>query len=211
MSEITAAIVKTLRDRTNAGMMDCKKALAEANGDLEQAETILRKKGITKAGSKADRAANQGVIASYIHMGGTVGVLIEVNCETDFVARNDSFKEFVKDLTLHIAAAAPICVSREQIPAHLIEKERDIAAAQAREQKKPEAIIPKIVEGKIDAYCKSLALLDQPFIKDDKKTIKDLLAAKIAELGENMIIRRFVRYQVGEAEATAPKAAETAA
>lgn len=197
MSEISAATVKTLRDRTNVGMMDCKKALAEAKGDLEQAEIILRKKGLSKAGSKADRAANQGVIASYIHMGGSVGVLIEVNSETDFVARNDSFKEFVKDLTLHIAAASPTCVSREQVDPALIAKERDIAAGQVAG--KPANIIEKIVDGKIEKFYSTVCLLEQQFIKDDSKTIKDLLAAKIAELGENLVIRRFVRYQVGEA------------
>ncbi len=196
MSEIPATIVKTLRDRTNAGMMDCKKALAEAGGDLEKAETILRKKGITSAAKKADRAVNEGVIASYIHMAGRVGVLIEVNCETDFVAKNENFKSFVKDLTLHIAAASPTCVSREQIPTVLLEKERDIARGQV--QGKPANIVEKIVEGKIEKYYSTACLLEQPFIKNPDQTIKDLLASKITELGENMIIRRFVRYQVGE-------------
>ena len=198
MSEISAAIVKTLRDRTNAGMMDCKKALTEAAGDLDAAETILRKKGIASAGKKASRAANEGIIASYIHMAGRVGVLIEVNCETDFVAKNDNFREFVKDLTLHIAAASPVCVSREQVPAELLERERDIARNSDKVKGKPDAILDKIVEGTIEKYYTTACLLEQPFIKNDKQTVKDFVASKIAELGENIVVRRFVRYQVGE-------------
>ena len=199
MSEISAAIVKTLRDRTNAGMMDCKKALTEAAGDLDAAETILRKKGIASAGKKASRAANEGVIASYIHMAGRVGVLIEVNCETDFVAKNENFRDFVKDLTLHIAAASPVCVSREQVPAALLERERDIARNSDKVKGKPAAILDKIVEGTIEKYYATACLLEQPFIKNDKQTVKDFVASKIAELGENIVVRRFVRYQVGEA------------
>jgi elongation factor Ts len=197
MSEISATIVKTLRDRTNAGMMDCKKALSEAGGDLEQAETILRKKGIASASKKASRAANEGIIASYIHMQGRVGVLIEVNCETDFVAKNDNFRDFVKDLTLHIAASSPLCVSRDQVPADILAKERDIAAGQVAG--KPANIIEKIVEGKIDKYYSTVCLLEQPFIKNPDQTVKDYVASKVAEMGENIIVRRFVRYQVGEA------------
>lgn len=196
MSEISATIVKTLRDRTNAGMMDCKKALTESGGDLEQAETILRKKGIASASKKASRAANEGIIASYIHMQGRVGVLIEVNCETDFVAKNDTFRDFVKDITLHIAASSPICVSREQVPAGVIAKERDIAAGQVAG--KPANIIEKIVDGKIDKYYSTVCLLEQPFIKNPDQTVKDYVASKIVELGENIVLRRFVRYQVGE-------------
>ncbi len=198
MSEISAAIVKTLRDRTNAGMMDCKKALTEAAGDLDAAETLLRKKGIASAGKKASRAANEGIIASYIHMAGRVGVLIEVNCETDFVAKNDNFRDFVKDLTLHIAAASPVCVSREQVPAALLERERDIARNSDKVKGKPAAILDKIVEGTIEKYYATACLLEQPFIKNDKQTVKDFVASKIAELGENIVVRRFVRYQVGE-------------
>lgn len=196
MSEISATIVKTLRDRTNAGMMDCKKALTESGGDLEQAETILRKKGIASASKKASRAANEGIIASYIHMQGRVGVLIEVNCETDFVAKNDNFRDFVKDLTLHIAASNPICVSREQVPAATLAKERDIAAGQV--VGKPANIIEKIVDGKIDKYYSTVCLLEQPFIKNPDQTVKDYVASKISEMGENIVVRRFVRYQVGE-------------
>ncbi len=198
MSEISATTVKTLRDRTNAGMMDCKKALAEAGGDMEQAETILRKKGIASAGKKASRTANEGIIAAYIHMAGRVGVLIEVNCETDFVAKNEIFREFVKDLTLHIAAANPSVVRREDVPANVIAKEREIAGGSDKNKGKPANIIEKIVEGTIEKYYTTVCLMEQAFIKNDKQTIKDLVASKIAELGENIVIRRFVRYQVGE-------------
>jgi len=197
MSEINPQLVKTLRDKTNAGMMDCKRALTEADGDLEKAEDLLRKKGILKAGSKATRATKEGVIASYIHMQGKVGVLVEINCETDFVAKNDAFRNFVKDITLHIAASSPICVSRESVPATLVAREREIAADQVKG--KPANIIEKIVDGKIDKYFASVCLLDQPFIKNPDQTISDLVKSKIAELGENIIIRRFTRYMVGEA------------
>ena len=197
MSDINPQLVKTLRDKTNAGMMDCKRALAEVGGDLEKAEDLLRKKGILKAGSKASRATTEGVIASYIHMQGKVGVLVEINCETDFVAKNEAFRDFVKDITLHIAASSPVCVSRDQVPANLIAREREIAIDQVKG--KPAAIIEKIVEGKIDKYCASICLLDQPFIKNPDPTVEELLKSKIAELGENMVIRRFTRYMVGEA------------
>lgn len=212
MSEITSQLVKTLRDKTNAGMMDCKRALAEADGNIEKAEDILRAKGIMKAGSKSSRATKEGIIASYIHMQGRVGVLIEVNCETDFVAKNEAFREFVKDLTLHIAAASPLCVSRDQVPAELIARERAVAVAQIEEEgqksgkPKPANIIEKIVDGKIDKYLAGLSLLDQPFIKNPDQTVGDLLKSKIAELGENMVIRRFTRYGVGEEIATDKKA-----
>jgi elongation factor Ts len=196
MAEVTVSTIKTLREKTNAGMMDCKAALVEADGDMEKAETILRKKGIAKAEKKADRAAKEGVIASYIHMQGRVGVLIEVNCETDFVAKNDNFKEFVKDITLHIAAASPVCVSREEVPAELVEKEREIYLDQVKD--KPEQVQDKIVQGKLDKYFSTSALLEQGFVKDPDKTIGDLLKVKIAELGENIQIRRFTRYAVGE-------------
>ena len=205
MSEITSQLVKTLRDKTNAGMMDCKRALAEVGGDLEKAEDLLRKKGILKAGSKSSRATKEGVIASYIHMQGKVGVLVEINCETDFVAKNETFRDFVKDITLHIAAASPICVSRDQVPAELIARERAVAVAQIEEEgkksgkSKPANIVEKIVDGKIDKFLSGLSLLDQPFIKNPDQTIDELLKSKIAELGENMVIRRFTRYMVGEA------------
>lgn len=192
---ITAELVNTLRQKTNAGMMDCKKALTETNGDLEAAETYLRKKGIMKAGSKADRATKEGVIASYIHMAGRVGVLIEVNCETDFVAKNEIFQNFVKDLTLHIAAANPKYLAREEVPADIVAKERDIAAEQVKG--KPANVVEKIVDGKINKVYSELCLLEQAYIKDDKVTITDFIKSKIAELGENIVVRRFTRYAVG--------------
>jgi len=196
MSEISAALVKELREKTNAGMMDCKKALAETGGDLAAAEEYLRKKGIASAGKKADRAAKEGTIASYIHMQGKVGVLVEINCETDFVAKNDNFRDFVKDITLHIAAAHPLYVNRTQVSEALIAKEREIAAAQV--QGKPANIVDKIVDGKIDKFYSTICLLEQPFIKNPEVTIEELVKSKIAELGENIIIRRFTRYSVGE-------------
>jgi len=196
MSEISAALVKELREKTNAGMMDCKKALTETKGDLAAAEEFLRKKGIASAGKKADRAAKEGTIASYIHMQGKVGVLVEINCETDFVAKNDNFRDFVKDITLHIAAAHPLYVTRAQVPEALIAKEREIAAAQV--QGKPANIVDKIVDGKIDKFYSTICLLEQPFIKNPELSIEDLVKSKIAELGENIIIRRFTRYSVGE-------------
>lgn len=196
MSEISASVVKELREKTNAGMMDCKRALTEANGDLAAAEDILRKKGIASAGKKSSRVAKEGAIASYIHLQGKVGVLVEINCETDFVAKNDTFRDFVKDVTLHIAAANPLYVSREQVPEKLILAEREIYAAQV--MGKPANIIEKIVDGKVDKFFSTICLLEQPFIKNPDQTIKDLLNTKIAELGENMIIRRFTRYMVGE-------------
>lgn len=195
MAEITAELVNTLRKKTNAGMMDCKKALKEAEGDIEQAETILRKKGITKAAGKADREAKEGIISSYIHMAGRVGVLIEVNCETDFVAKNENFQGFVKDLTLHIAATNPPYLQREDVPADTIAKEQEIAAEQVKG--KPANVVDKIVEGKINKFFADNCLLEQPFIKDDKLSINDLIKTKIAELGENIVVRRFTRYAVG--------------
>ena len=204
MAEVTSQLVKTLREKTNAGMMDCKRALAEAGGDLEKAETILRKKGITKAEGKSSRAAKEGVVAAYIHMQGKIGVLVEVNCETDFVAKNESFRDFVKDITLHIAAAGPQFVDRDEVPAALLEKESDIARSQVLN--KPANVVEKIVAGKIDKFYGTICLLDQGFIKaTDNQTVRDLVKSKIAELGENIVIRRFTRYMVGEA-LDAPKA-----
>jgi len=196
MSDINPQLVKQLREKTNAGMMDCKRALSEAGGDLGKAETILRTKGIASAGKKSMRATKEGAIASYIHLQGKVGVLVEVNCETDFVAKNDIFREFVKDITLHIAASHPLCVSREQIPASELEKEREIYRGQVTG--KPENIIEKIIEGKVEKYYSTVCVLDQAFIKNPDQTIKDLLIGKITELGENIVIRRFTRYMVGE-------------
>ncbi len=196
MSQISASLVKELRDKTNAGMMECKKALAESKGDLAAAEALLRKKGIASADKRSSRTAKEGTVASYIHMQGRVGVLVEVNCETDFVAKNETFREFVKDVTLHIAAAHPLYVSRDQVPDKLIQAEREIYAAQV--VGKPENIVGKIVDGKVEKFFATVCLLEQSFIKNPDITIKDLLTAKIAELGENMIIRRFTRYMVGE-------------
>jgi len=188
--------VKELREKTNAGMMDCKRALEEAGGDLAKAETILRTKGIASAGKKASRVTKEGIVASYIHLQGKVGVLVEVNCETDFVARNENFREFVKDITLHIAAAHPIYVSRGDVPGNLIEAEREIYKAQVKG--KPENVLNKIVEGKLDKFFSTVCLLEQAFIKNPDQMIDDLVKSKIAELGENIVIRRFTRYLVGE-------------
>ena len=196
MAEITAKLVMTLREKTNAGMMECKAALKEADGDLEKAETILRKKGTIKAEKKADRQTKEGIISSYIHMAGRIGVLIEVNCETDFVARNENFQAFVKDLSLHIAAANPKFLGREEIPESLIAKEREIAADQVKG--KPEAIADKIIQGKIDKIFSEQCLLEQAFIKNPDQTIGDYVKSKISELGENLVVRRFVRWAVGE-------------
>jgi elongation factor Ts len=195
-TEIDPQLVKRLREKTNAGMMDCKRALVESGGDLEKAEAILRTKGIASAGKKASRVTKQGIVASYIHLQGKVGVLVEVNCETDFVARNENFREFVKDITLHIAAAHPLYVSRADVPGNLIEAEREIYKAQAKG--KPENVVEKMVEGKLDKFFSTVCLLEQGFIKNPDQTIGDLAKAKIAELGENIVIRRFVRYLVGE-------------
>jgi elongation factor Ts len=196
MSDVSPTLVKQLRDKTNAGMMDCKKALVEAGGDLEKAEDILRKKGIASASKKASRSVKEGAVASYIHLQGKVGVLVEVNCETDFVAKNDIFREFVKDLTLHIAAAHPLYVVRDEVPEAVIEREREIYREQVKG--KPANVVEKIVDGKLDKFYGSVCLLDQAFIKDPDKTIKDLVASKIAELGENIVVRRFARFAVGE-------------
>src|SRR6202790_2746480 len=196
MAEVNPNLVKKLRDKTNAGMMDCKNALVESDGDLIKAEDILRKKGIASASKKASRSTKEGIVASYIHLQGKVGVLAEINCETDFVAKNDNFRDFVKDITLHIAAAHPLYVSRNQVPVQSIEREREIYRAQVTG--KPANIVEKIVEGKIDKFFSNVCLLDQAFIKYPDQTIKDLVSLKIAELGENIVIRRFARYAVGE-------------
>jgi elongation factor Ts len=196
MAEVNPTLVKQLRDKTNAGMMDCKKALVESDGDLGKAEDLLRKKGIASASKKASRSAKEGVVASYIHLQGKVGVLVEINCETDFVAKNDNFRDFVKDITLHIAAAHPLYVSRDQVPLSSVEREREIYRAQVTG--KPANIVEKIVEGKIDKFYSGVCLLDQAFIKNPEQTIKDLVSLKTAELGENIVIRRFARYAVGE-------------
>jgi len=196
MSEVNPALVKQLREKTSAGMMDCKRALVEAGGDLNKAEDILRKKGIASASKKASRSAKEGVVASYIHLQGKVGVLVEINCETDFVAKNESFRDFVKDITLHIAAAHPLYIGRDQVPQETVERERDIYRSQVKD--KPENVTEKIVDGKLDKFFSSVCLLDQAFIKNPDQTVSELVASKIAELGENIVIRRFTRYVVGE-------------
>jgi elongation factor Ts len=206
-AEISPELVKQLRDKTSAGMMDCKKALVEAKGDLAAAETILRKKGAASASKKAGREAKEGVIGSYIHVGDKVGVLVEINCETDFVARNESFRAFVKDVTLQVAAATPLYVKRDEVPESLLVVERDVASASVKG--KPAAVVDKIIDGKLDKYYSTVCLLEQTFVKDNAKTINDLLNSKIAELGENIVIRRFTRFQVGETLAgQAPPAEE---
>ncbi len=196
MSDIDPKIVKQLRDRTNAGMMDCKKALTEAKGNLEEAEKVLRKRLNIKAEGKADREAKEGIIASYIHMGGKVGVLLEVNCETDFVAKNENFRDFVKDITLQIAAANPRYLSRDEVPQKLIDDEKEIAASQIKD--KPPAVVEKIVSGRVDKFYSTICLLEQPYIKDQNKIMQDIVKEKIGELGENIVVRRFVRFAVGE-------------
>ncbi len=195
-TEIDPQLVRQLREKTNAGIMDCKRALAECGGDLEKAEAHLRTKGIAGASKKASRATKEGIVASYIHLQGKVGVLVEVNCETDFVAKNEKFREFVKDITLHIAAAHPFYVSREEVPSQLIESERAIYEAQVKG--KPENVVTKIVVGKLDKFYSTVCLMEQGFIKNPDQTVKELVATKIAELGENIVIRRFTRYLVGE-------------
>ncbi len=192
---ITAQSVKELREKTGAGLLDCQKALTEAKGNMEEAITILRKKGAASAAKKADRVTKEGLIESYIHVGGKVGVLLEVNCETDFVARNEDFKGFLKDLCLQIAAASPLYVTREEVPEAEVTKERDIAAAQVAG--KPPAAVQKIVEGKLEKFYSTLCLIDQPFVKNPDKTVKEILTEKIATIGENISIRRFTRYQLG--------------
>ncbi len=194
--EIDPQLVKQLREKTNAGFMDCKRALTDAGGDLDKAETLLRTKGIASASKKSSRATKEGIVASYIHLQGKVGVLVEVNCETDFVAKNEGFRAFVKDITLHIAAAQPLYVSRDEVPPATVAAEREIYAAQVKG--KPDNVIAKIVEGKLDKFYSTVCLLEQGFIKNPDQTIKELIASKIAEIGENIVIRRFTRYSVGE-------------
>jgi elongation factor Ts len=195
MAAITASMVAELRAKTGAGLLDCKKALDEAQGILDQAETILRKKGVASAAKKAGRSTSDGLVESYIHVGGKVGVLVEVNCETDFVAKTDDFKGFCRDVCLQIAAANPSYVRREEVPEADLAKERDIAGAQLAG--KPPAAVQKIVEGKLEKYYSQVCLLDQPFVKNPDKMIKDVLTELIAKMGENMQIRRFARFQLG--------------
>ncbi|MBI2892178.1 MAG: translation elongation factor Ts [Deltaproteobacteria bacterium] len=196
--EISANMVKELRDRTGAGMMDCKKALVEAEGSLDRASEIIVKKGLAKAAKKSDRAASEGLVHSYIHQGGRIGVLVEVNCETDFVARTEAFKEFVDDVSLQIAANPPVCVRREEVPAELVAKQREIFEAQVRGEGKPDKIVPKIVDGKIDKWYSEVCLLEQPFVKEPGQTIEQVRTAVVSKTGENVQIRRFVRFELGE-------------
>jgi len=193
-----AKLVKQLREMTGAGILDCKKALEEAGGDLEKAAEILRKKGIAKAAKKASRETKEGIIHSYIHAGGRVGVLLELNCETDFVARNELFQELAKELAMQIAAMKPKYVSREDVPEEIINKEKEIVKEAALAEGKPPHIADKIADGKIEKFFKEVVLLEQPYIKDDKKTIEELIKEYIAKLGENIKVSRFCRYEVGE-------------
>lgn len=198
MAEITAALVKELRERTGAGMMDCKKALSATDGDLEKAIDFLREKGLAAAAKKAGRVAAEGLVEAYIHGGGRIGVLVEVNCETDFVAKTDAFKELVKDIAMHIAATNPSYLKREEVPTAELEHEQAVLAEQARNEGKPEKIIEKMVAGRIEKYYKEVCLMEQPFVKDPDKTISDLITESIAKIGENISIRRFTRYQLSE-------------
>ena len=197
MAKVTAEMVKELREKTGAGMMDCKKALAENGGDFAKAEDWLRKKGITGAAKKAGRTAAEGLVGAYVH-NGKVGALVEVNCQTDFVARNEDFQALVRDIALHVAALSPQYVRREEIPPEVLEKEKEIERVKLREQKKPEAMIEKILTGKLEKYFETVCLVDQPFVKDDKKKVSDVVTEAAAKIRENIVIRRFTRYQVGE-------------
>jgi elongation factor Ts len=202
MAEVTAAAVKQLRDKTGAGMMECKNALVEAGGNDEVAVDILRKRGLASAKKREGRIAAEGIVGQYIHMGGKVGVLVEVNCETDFVARGDEFQQLVKDVAMHVAAAEPKYVSRQDVPAVELNKEREIARAQAQNDpknaNKPEQVLEKIVEGRLHKYYEENVLLDQPFVKDPAKTVGELVTEKVAKTGEKITIRRFTRYKMGE-------------
>lgn len=195
---VTASMVSDLRSKTGAGMMDCKKALSESSGDFEKAVEYLRKKGLSASAKKADRIAAEGLVQSYVHAGGKIGVLVEVNSETDFVARNPEFQTFVKDVAMHIAAASPSYVRREEVPADVVEKEKSILGAQVLESGKPENMVEKIVTGKIDKFFKEICLVDQPFVKDPDKTIDQITTELVAKIGEKIVIRRFVRFALGE-------------
>jgi elongation factor Ts len=206
--EISAKLVKELRDRTGAGMMECKKALTEANGNLAEAEIILRKHGIASATKKATRTTRQGIIGSYIHPGAQLGVLVEVNCESDFVARTDDFQNLVKDLAMQVAAADPQFIRKEDVTAEVLDKERDIQRARALQEGKPEKMLDKIVEGRMSKFYEEICLYEQPFIRDNATTVGDLIKSVIAKVGENIAVSRFVRFKVGEAaliEETAEK------
>lgn len=194
---ITSQMVKDLRDKTGAGMMDCKKALAEHNGDMEKAIDFLRQKGLAVAAKRAGRATSEGVIETYIHAGGKLGVMVELNCETDFVAKTDDFREFARDVAMHIAAANPVSLSRDDVPAEIVERERQIFVQQALDAGKPQNIAEKMVTGKVDKFLSEVCLLEQQFVKNPDKNIQDMLNELIGKMGENVSIRRFVRFQVG--------------
>ena len=196
--EITAKMVKELREKTNAGMMDCKKALTESDGDFDKAVTFLREKGIAKAASKAGRATKEGVIFSYIHPGDKLGVMVEINCETDFVARTEDFRAFAKDIAMQIAATGPLAVVRDELDTESLEKEKEIYRQQALNEGKPEKIVDKIVTGRLDKYYTEVCLMDQAFVKDNDKTITEFVNEKIGKLGENISVRRFTRFRLGE-------------
>ena len=198
MAEIKAAMVKQLREKTGAGMMDCKKALLEVKGDMDKALEFLRKKGLATAQKRAGRAMTEGRIQSYIHMTGKLGVMVEVNCETDFVAKNEDFQEFAKNIAMHIAASNPLGIKPEDIPEEIVESEKDIYRAQALDMGKPENILDKIVEGKLKKFYQENCLLNQPFVRDPDISVADLMNELIAKIGENITIKRFVRYQIGE-------------
>jgi len=209
MAEITAALVKELRERTGAGMMECKSALVEAKGDLAEGEVVLRKRGIASAGKKASRATKQGLIGTYIHHGGQLGVLVEVNCESDFVARTDDFQELVHDVAMHIAASDPKFIRKEDVTEDVLAKERDIQRARALGEGKPEKMVDKIVEGRMNKFYEEICLLEQPFVKEATLTVGQLVKTKIAKLGENISIARFTRFKVGDTQAS--EASDTAA
>lgn len=205
MAEITAQLVKELRERTGAGMMECKKALQESKGDLNAAVDVLRKRGIASAAKKASRATKQGMIGTYVHPGAQLGVMIEVNCESDFVARTDEFKELVHDLAMQVAAADPLFIRKDDVDPAVLNKERQIERERALNEGKPEKMVDKIVEGRLSKFYEAACLYEQPFIKDNTVIIKDLVAAKIAKTGENINVARFVRYKLGESKETAPE------
>ncbi|GAB4344191.1 MAG: translation elongation factor Ts [Desulfobulbaceae bacterium] len=195
--KITSQMVKELRDKTNAGMMDCKKALTETEGDMEKAVDLLRQKGLAVAQKRADRATSEGVVECYIHAGGKLGVMVEVGCETDFVAKTDDFKNFARDIAMHVAASNPVAVTREEVPAEMVEREKEIYRAQALESGKPENIVDKIISGKIDKFISEICLMEQKFVKNPDLTVQDLLNELIAKMGENISIKRFARFQIG--------------
>jgi len=196
--DITSKMVKELRDKTAAGMMDCKKALTETNGDMEKAVDLLRQKGLAVAAKRAGRATSEGVISTYIHAGGKLGVMVEVGCETDFVAKTDKFVEFARDIAMHIAAANPVAITREEVPEDIVAREKDIYIQQALDSGKPESIVEKMVTGKVEKFITEIVLLDQKFIKDPDHTIQDILTDLVGKMGENITIKRFARFQIGE-------------